>query len=86
MLRVLPRNAPNQQNSVLLRSEENGPLPNSQGHFVTWVLKQDNLAKNVKKSLMRGWPGGAALKFACYAWATQGSPVRILGVDLRTIG
>ena len=32
----------------------------------------------------RGWPGGAAIKFAHSTSVAQGSPVQIQGADLRT--
>ena len=32
--------------------------------------------------MMRGRPGGAAVKFACLASAPQGSPVQIPGADM----
>ena len=36
------------------------------------------------KTLVRGWPGGAAVKFACSASAARGSWVRILGADMAS--
>ena len=38
------------------------------------------------KSLCRGWPGGGVVKFARSTSAAQGSPVRILGVDMALLG
>ena len=33
-----------------------------------------------------GWPGGAAVKFAHSASVAQGSPVRIPGADMASLG
>ena len=33
------------------------------------------------RNIFRGWPSGAAVKFARSASVAQGSPVRILGAD-----
>ena len=41
---------------------------------------------SLKKSLWKGWPGGAAVKFARSASAVRGSPVRILGADMAPLG
>ena len=34
----------------------------------------------------RGWPGGAAVKFAHFTSVAQGSLVRIPGVDMALLG
>ena len=34
----------------------------------------------------RGWAGGTVVKHARSAWAAQGSPVRIPGVDMAPLG
>ena len=42
--------------------------------------------KRGSKNGSRGWPSGAVVKFAHSASAAQGSPVRILGVDMALLG
>ena len=42
--------------------------------------------KNYKKCISGGWPGGAAVKFACSASAARGSPVWNPGVDMPLLG
>ena len=40
----------------------------------------------LKSSGSQGWPGGAAVKFACCSLAAWGSPVWISGADMAPIG
>ena len=38
------------------------------------------------KIVVGGWPGGAAVKFACSVSAAPGLPVWILGADMALLG
>ena len=41
---------------------------------------------NIKKETARGWPGGAAVKFAHSASAAWSSPVQIPAADMASLG
>ena len=50
------------------------------------ITKLINLATLIKKKKDRGWPSGTVLKCACSTSAALGLPVRILGVDMVSLG
>ena len=55
--------------------------------FFCWrSLEQESTLVSDSKEIMRSWPSGAAVKWACSTSVAQGSPVRILGMDMAPLG
>ena len=50
-----------------------------------WFVGEEN-QEPFKKLFYRGWPGGTAVKFACYALVAWGLLFRILGVGMALLG